>query len=61
MQRNVFDITAMVPGSFPPKYASGYLNSKPIQLELGVPLNFSGLSYAASDGRFACPADQCLC
>jgi len=41
----------MVPGSFPPKYAAGYLNSKPIQLELDVPLNFSGLSYAASDGK----------
>ncbi|KAK1750434.1 alpha/beta-hydrolase, partial [Echria macrotheca] len=47
--RNVFDITAMVPGSFPPKYASGYLNSKLIQEELGVPLNFSGLSTAVSN------------
>jgi carboxypeptidase D len=48
----VFDITAMVPGSFPPKYAGGYLNTKEIQMELGVPLNFSGLSAAASSGMF---------
>jgi len=45
---NVFDITAKVPGSFPPKYAAGYLNTATIQEALGVPLNFSGLSYAAS-------------
>lgn len=50
-QRNVFDITATVPGSFPPKYAAGYLNTKEIQEELGVPLNFSGLSSAVSNGR----------
>jgi carboxypeptidase D len=44
----VFDITAMVPGSFPPKYGAGFLNSKEVQFELGVPLNFSGLSLAAA-------------
>ena len=43
---NQFDITAAVPGDFPPKYATGYLNTKEIQLELGVPLNFSGLAAA---------------
>ncbi|KAK3988700.1 Alpha/Beta hydrolase protein [Cladorrhinum sp. PSN332] len=46
--RNVFDITKMVPGSFPPKYAAGFLNAEEVQLELGVPLNFSGLSTAVN-------------
>ncbi|KAK4151695.1 hypothetical protein C8A00DRAFT_35646 [Chaetomidium leptoderma] len=46
--RNVFDITAMMPHSFPPKYAGGFLNSKEVQLELGVPLNISGLSTAVA-------------
>ena len=50
IQRNVFDITATVPGSFPPKYAGGFLYSKNVQLELGVPLNISGLSMAANIG-----------
>ncbi|KAB5582867.1 Alpha/Beta hydrolase protein [Coniochaeta sp. 2T2.1] len=45
-QRNPFDITATVPGDFPPKYAAGFLNAKEVQLELGVPLNFSGLAVA---------------
>ncbi|OIW27065.1 alpha/beta-hydrolase [Coniochaeta ligniaria NRRL 30616] len=47
-RRNQFDITATVPGDFPPRYAAGFLNSKEVQLELGVPLNFSGLSVAAA-------------
>ena len=38
-------------GSNPPKYyAGGYLNSKEIQLALGVPLNMTGLSTAAWSG-----------
>ncbi|RYO86673.1 hypothetical protein DL763_006626 [Monosporascus cannonballus] len=45
---NVFDVTAAIPGSFPPKYAAGYLNNKTIQEELGVHVNFTGLSTAAS-------------
>ncbi|KAK4235296.1 hypothetical protein C8A03DRAFT_46548 [Achaetomium macrosporum] len=48
-ERDVFDITAMVPGSFPPKYAGGFLNSKEVQLELGVPLNITGLAKAVND------------
>ncbi|KAK4033943.1 Alpha/Beta hydrolase protein [Parachaetomium inaequale] len=47
--RNLFDITAVMPHSFPPKYAGGFLNSKEVQLELGVPLNISGLSTAVFD------------
>ncbi|KAL2256780.1 hypothetical protein VTK26DRAFT_1138 [Humicola hyalothermophila] len=46
--RNVFDITATVPGHFPPKYVAGYLNSKEIRDALGVPLNISGLSTASN-------------
>ncbi|ORY69594.1 Alpha/Beta hydrolase protein [Pseudomassariella vexata] len=42
--RNPFDLTSMVPSPFPPKYAAGYLNTKEIQEELGVPLNFTGQS-----------------
>ncbi|KXX77997.1 Carboxypeptidase S1 A [Madurella mycetomatis] len=45
--RNIYDITAPTLGHFPPKYMAGYLNSKEIQLELGVPLNITGLSTAA--------------
>ncbi|RYP22281.1 hypothetical protein DL765_001795 [Monosporascus sp. GIB2] len=45
---NVFDVTATIPGSFPPKYAAGYLNNQTIQEELGVRVNFTGLSTAAS-------------
>ncbi|KAI0397326.1 alpha/beta-hydrolase [Xylariaceae sp. FL0594] len=48
LERNVFDITSAVPGSFPPKYAAGYLNTESVQKALGVPLNFTGLSSAAS-------------
>ena len=44
----------MVPGSFPPKYAAGYLNTKEVQFDLGVPLNFSGLSTAVATGMFCC-------
>ncbi|EAQ88636.1 hypothetical protein CHGG_05255 [Chaetomium globosum CBS 148.51] len=44
--RNVFDITALMPHSFPPRYAGGFLNSEEVQRELGVPLNITGLSTA---------------
>ncbi|KAK4118314.1 alpha/beta-hydrolase [Parathielavia appendiculata] len=42
--RNVYDITQVMPDAFPPRYVGGYLNSKEVQLELGVPLNMSGIS-----------------
>ncbi|KIX10249.1 uncharacterized protein Z518_01330 [Rhinocladiella mackenziei CBS 650.93] len=48
--RNVFDITAKLPDSFPPKYAAGYLNRRDIQSHLGVLLNFTGMSEAVSNG-----------
>ncbi|KAI4602361.1 hypothetical protein KJ359_009602 [Pestalotiopsis sp. 9143b] len=44
--REKFDITSQAGLAFPPKYAAGYLNRKEIQDELGVPLNFTGLSSA---------------
>ncbi|KAI0158422.1 Alpha/Beta hydrolase protein [Pestalotiopsis sp. NC0098] len=44
--REKFDITSPAGLAFPPKYAAGYLNRKEIQDELGVPLNFTGLSSA---------------
>lgn len=41
-------------GSNPPKYyAGGYLNSKEIQLALGVPLNMTGLSTAVWTGALS--------
>lgn len=49
-QRDTFDLTAKVPSAFPPKYAAGFLNRKPVQTALGVPLNFTGLSDLVSTG-----------
>jgi len=46
---NPFDITAKYVGSFPPKYAAGFLNTREAQLDLGVPLNFSGYSVAVNE------------
>jgi carboxypeptidase C (cathepsin A) len=51
IQNNVFDVASTIPGSFPPKYAAGYFNNKSIQEELGVHVNFTGLSTAASVGE----------
>lgn len=51
IQHNPFDITAAAIGPFPPKYAAGYLNSKAVQTQLGVPLNFTGLSKAVNDSE----------
>jgi hypothetical protein len=51
-KRYQFDITSptgILP--FPPKYAAGYLNRKEIQEELGVPLNFTGLSDGVYQGK----------
>ncbi|KAK4096183.1 alpha/beta-hydrolase [Parathielavia hyrcaniae] len=42
--RNVYDIVQTMPESFPTRYAGGYFNSKEVQLELGVPLNMSGIA-----------------
>ncbi|AEO67394.1 uncharacterized protein THITE_2144774 [Thermothielavioides terrestris NRRL 8126] len=42
--RDVYDIAMTMPNSFPPKYLAGYLNSREVQLELGVPLNVTGLA-----------------
>lgn len=39
----------MTPDPFPPKYAAGYLNSREIQLDLGVPLNITALAPAVYD------------
>jgi carboxypeptidase D len=39
-----------VPSAFPPKYAAGFLNRKPVQTALGVPLNVTGLSDPVSTG-----------
>jgi hypothetical protein len=39
------------PNAFPPKFAAGYLNTREVQLALGVPLNFTGLSNAVSQGE----------
>lgn len=50
-QREKFDITSQAGLAFPPKYAAGYLNRKEIQDELGVPLNFTGLSSAVMNGK----------
>ncbi|KAK7959323.1 carboxypeptidase S1 [Apiospora aurea] len=46
---NLFDLTSAPRGSFPPKYAAGYLNSKEVQDALGVPLNFTGLAAGVRD------------
>lgn len=46
-QRNIFDIASPSITSFPPKWAAGYLNRAESQQALGVPLNFTGLSWAA--------------
>ncbi|KAJ9501224.1 hypothetical protein H2202_003018 [Exophiala xenobiotica] len=48
--RDTFDLTAKVPSAFPRKYAAGFLNRKPVQTALGVPLNFTGLSDPVSTG-----------
>ncbi|KAL7893039.1 Alpha/Beta hydrolase protein [Trichoderma sp. SZMC 28014] len=45
---DLFDFTQLAPDSFPPKFAAGYLNSREVQLALGVPLNFTGLSTAVA-------------
>ncbi|KAF2430909.1 putative carboxypeptidase S1 [Tothia fuscella] len=39
--RSKSDVTALMPDSFPPPYYIGYLNSRPVQQELGVPKNFT--------------------
>lgn len=49
-QRNVFDVQAMLPDPFPPKFAAGYLNNASVQAALGVPLNFTGQSVAVASG-----------
>ncbi|KIW73072.1 hypothetical protein PV04_01219 [Phialophora macrospora] len=54
--RNYFDIAQKYPYSFPPKWAAGYLNSKPVQQDLGVPLNFSANSVPVAT-RFALSGD----
>ncbi|KAJ7265059.1 Alpha/Beta hydrolase protein [Mycena rebaudengoi] len=41
---DVFDFTMVKPNPFPPKFAAGYLNTREVQLALGVPLNFTGFS-----------------
>ncbi|KAF7539045.1 hypothetical protein G7054_g2424 [Neopestalotiopsis clavispora] len=47
--RYQFDITSPTKITpFPPKYAAGYLNRREIQEQLGVPLNFTGLSDGVS-------------
>lgn len=46
-QRNIFDIASPYITSFPPKWPAGYLNRGDVQQALGVPLNFTGLSWAA--------------
>ncbi|KAF2113999.1 Alpha/Beta hydrolase protein [Lophiotrema nucula] len=51
--RNLFDIEApLVPEAFPPKWAAGYLNSAPVQQDLGVPVNFTGNSLVVSTDYF---------
>ncbi|ETS82528.1 hypothetical protein PFICI_04404 [Pestalotiopsis fici W106-1] len=54
-----FDITSRAGVPFPPKYAAGYLNIKEIQDELGVPLNFTGLSAGVTQA-FATTGDFVL-
>jgi len=49
-QRNVFDIASPLLSSFPPKFAAGYLNREDVRQDLGVPLNFTGLSESVSQG-----------
>lgn len=45
-----FDIMEQLPSAFPPKLAAGYLNQAEIQQDLGVPLNFTGLSAVIAVG-----------
>ncbi|KAK6073093.1 carboxypeptidase s1 [Seiridium cupressi] len=42
--RNQFDVANFAIDPFPPKYAAGFLNSKEVQDDIGVPLNFTGFS-----------------
>ena len=49
--RNYFDIAQTYLYSFPPKWAAGYLNSKPVQQDLGVLLNFSANSVAVATSK----------
>jgi hypothetical protein len=50
-QRNYFDIAQQYPYSYPPKWAAGYLNSLPVQQDLGVPLNFTANSVPTATGE----------
>jgi Serine carboxypeptidase len=59
IQRSKTDIAHKGPDPFPTPYHIGYLNSAPVQLALGVPLNFTDDSTAV-DGGFADTADQIL-
>ncbi|KAI5358161.1 Putative peptidase S10, serine carboxypeptidase, alpha/Beta hydrolase [Septoria linicola] len=47
--RSAFDISHFGPDPAPPQYASGYFNQAWVQKELGVPLNFTAISYAVQD------------
>ncbi|KAF2621155.1 alpha/beta-hydrolase [Macroventuria anomochaeta] len=49
--QNKFDIAAPnLPETLPPKWAAGYLNDADIQQALGVPLNWTGLSFPVAVG-----------
>ncbi|KAJ7347264.1 Alpha/Beta hydrolase protein [Mycena albidolilacea] len=50
---DVFDFVRAKPNPFPPKFAAGYLNTREVQLALGVPLNFTGLSSAVDQAFIA--------
>ncbi|KAM0809913.1 putative Carboxypeptidase [Seiridium cardinale] len=41
---NQFDVANSAIDPFPPKYAAGFLNSREVQDDFGVPLNFTGFS-----------------
>lgn len=54
--RSAFDLSHFNPDPGPPQYASGFFNQAWVQKELGVPLNFTGMSYAVQD-KFLFTAD----
>lgn len=51
-QRNPFDIAHLIPDSFPPPFATGYLNNAWVQTALGAAVNFTETSPVANNAQF---------
>lgn len=52
-QRNPFDIAHLIPDSFPPPYAVGFLNNKWVQTALGAKINYTEPQGAVADSKAA--------